>query len=234
MIIGGGIVGLAAARECVLRFPRLRLVVLEKENRVGIHQTGHNSGVIHSGLYYRPGSIKAKTCVEGAAAMGLFCQEHGIPYKLYGKVVVATNEQELPALRELHLRGTANGVPDLLMIGPEQLREIEPHACGIQALHVPGTGITDFVSVAEKFAEMGFDGNTVYEDRLVWELGQMRKQEMYPFIRCLVYVIDEFRKHDILWGVGRGSSCSSLVMFILGINRVDPIKYNIDPKEFFK
>ena len=87
---------------------------------------------------------------------------------------------------------------------------------------------------AEKFAEMGFDGNTVYEDRLVWELGQMRKQEMYPFIRCLVYVIDEFRKHDILWGVGRGSSCSSLVMFILGINRVDPIKYNIDPKEFFK
>jgi len=86
----------------------------------------------------------------------------------------------------------------------------------------------------EKFIEMGLPGDPVYEDRLVWELAQMRKQEMYPFVRCLVYVIDQFRKHGILWGVGRGSSCSSLVMFILGINRVDPIKYNIDPKEFFK
>ena len=157
VIIGGGIVGLAAAREFVLRFPRLKLVVVEKENRVGAHQTGHNSGVIHSGLYYRPGSIKAKTCVEGAAAMGLFCQEHDIPYNLCGKVVVATNEQELPALSELHLRGTANGVPNLLMVGPEQLREIEPHASGIQALHVPGTGITDYVAVAKKFAEIVVD-----------------------------------------------------------------------------
>ncbi len=154
VIIGGGIIGLAAAREFVRRFPNLSVVVVEKENRVAAHQTGHNSGVIHSGLYYRPGSIKAKTCVAGAAAMGLFCQEQGIPYKLCGKVVVATNEQELPALRELYLRGTANGVPNLLMIGPEELREIEPHASGVQALHVPGTGITDFVAVAEKFAEI--------------------------------------------------------------------------------
>jgi len=86
----------------------------------------------------------------------------------------------------------------------------------------------------EKFVGLGFAGNTTYEERLIWELEQMREQEMYPFVRCLIYVIDEFRKHEILWGVGRGSSCSSLVMFVLGINRVDPIKYNIDPKEFFK
>jgi len=114
--------------------------------------------VLHSGLYYKPGSLKAKTCVEGAAAMVAFCREHGLPLDVCGKVVVATRDEELPALEELHRRGTANGVPNLApgfaMIGPERLREIEPHSAGLRALHVPGTGILDYVVVAEKIAEI--------------------------------------------------------------------------------
>ena len=154
VIIGGGIIGLATAMEAARRFPRWRIVVIEKENRVAAHQTGHNSGVIHSGIYYKPGSLKAKTCVEGGAAMVAFCREHGIPYQICGKVVVATQEEELPALEELYRRGSANGVPSLAMIGPEPLREIEPHSAGIRALRVPGAGITDYTAVAGKFAEI--------------------------------------------------------------------------------
>src|ERR1051325_3158229 len=119
VIIGAGIVGLATALEATRRSPGIRLAVLEKENRVAAHQTGHNSGVIHSGLYYKPGSLKAKLCVEGAQAMVRFCQEHAIPHNICGKVVVATTEAELPALEELHRRGTANGVQGLEIIGPE-------------------------------------------------------------------------------------------------------------------
>ena len=153
VVIGGGIIGLSTAMEATRRFPRRRVLVLEKEDRVAAHQTGHNSGVIHSGLYYKPGSLKARTCVEGAATLVAFCCEHGLPYELCGKVVVATREDELPALEELHRRGTANGVPGLAMIGPERLREIEPHSAGIRALHVPGTGITDFTAIAQAYAE---------------------------------------------------------------------------------
>jgi L-2-hydroxyglutarate oxidase LhgO len=138
--------------EATRRFPRRRVLVVEKEDRVAVHQTGHNSGVIHSGLYYRPGSLKAKMCVAGAAAMTAFCQEHGLAYEICGKVVVATSEQELPALDELHRRGMANGVPGIAMIGPERLRELEPHSAGIRALHVPSTGIIDYVAVAEAYA----------------------------------------------------------------------------------
>ena len=152
VIIGGGIIGLSTAMEATRRFPRRRVLVLEKEDRVATHQTGHNSGVIHSGLYYKPGSLKARTCVEGAAAMVRFCREHGLPCEVCGKVVVATRAEELPALEELHRRGTANGVPGLRMIGPERLREIEPHSAGLRALHVPGTGIADFAAVAEAYA----------------------------------------------------------------------------------
>ena len=154
VVIGGGIIGLAVAREAGRRFPRWRLAVLEKEDRVAAHQTGHNSGVIHSGLYYRPGSLKAKTCVDGAAAMVAFCQEHGIAHQICGKVVVATQDSELPALEELFRRGVANGVPNLAFLGPEQLCEIEPHSSAIRALRVPGTGITDYTAVARKFAEL--------------------------------------------------------------------------------
>jgi len=154
VVIGGGIVGLATAMAIARRLPKKRLLVLEKENEVGLHQTGHNSGVIHSGLYYKPGSMKAKTCVEGAAAMVEFCQTNNISYQRCGKVVVATSEAELPQLEMLYQRGTANGVPGLAMIGPERLRELEPHSTGIKAIHVPGTCITDYGAVAKKFAEI--------------------------------------------------------------------------------
>src|SRR5689334_322916 len=153
-IVGGGIVGLATALQLIRRKPGIRLAVLEKEPTVARHQTGHNSGVIHSGLYYKPGSLKAKLCVEGAQAMVRFCQEHALPHNVCGKVVVATTEEELPRLEELHRRGIANGVLGLEMIGPERLREIEPHAVGIRALRVPTTGITDFAAVARKYVEL--------------------------------------------------------------------------------
>jgi L-2-hydroxyglutarate oxidase len=153
-IIGGGIVGLATALELTKRYPQRKLAILEKEDRLAAHQTGHNSGVIHSGIYYKPGSLKAQTCVAGAKAIIAFCQQHDIPYEICGKVVVATSPAELPRLEELHRRGTANGVEGMEMIGPERLREIEPHATGVRALHVPTTGIIDFPRVAQTYARL--------------------------------------------------------------------------------
>jgi L-2-hydroxyglutarate oxidase len=153
-IIGGGIVGLAVALEITQRFPRLRLLLLEKENRVGQHQSSHNSGVIHSGIYYKPGSLKAKLCVEGARAMIEFCRAHNIPHDVCGKVIVASREDEFPRLEELRRRGEANGLTDLQSIESEQLREIEPHARGLRALVVPSTGITDYAAVCAKYAEL--------------------------------------------------------------------------------
>jgi (S)-2-hydroxyglutarate dehydrogenase len=154
VIVGGGIVGLAVALEITRRFPRLRLLLLEKENRVGQHQSGHNSGVIHSGIYYKPGSLKARLCVEGARAMVEFCRVQGIPHQVCGKVIVATHEEEFPRLEELRRRGEANGLTGVQSIGPEQLGEIEPHACGLRALVVPSTGITDYAAVCAKYAEL--------------------------------------------------------------------------------
>lgn len=153
-VIGGGIVGLAVALELVNRTGNLRIAVLEKESGVARHQSSHNSGVIHSGLYYKPGSLKARLCVEGASAMKQFCQDHGIPHSICGKVIVATDESELPALEELGRRGKANGVPGLRELTPAQIREREPHASGMRGLHVPGTGITDYRLVAQKYAEL--------------------------------------------------------------------------------
>jgi len=154
IIVGGGVVGLAVALEITRRFPSLRLLVLEKEDRLAAHQSGHNSGVIHSGVYYKPGSLKAKLCVEGARAMIAFCAEHGIPHQVCGKVIVATHAEELPRLEDLQRRGEANGLAGLRQIGPEELREIEPHAQGIRALVVPCTGITDFAAVCEKYGQL--------------------------------------------------------------------------------
>lgn len=154
IIVGGGIVGLAVGLEITQRFPRLRLLLLEKEHRVGRHQSGHNSGVIHSGVYYKPGSLKAKLCVTGAAAMVEFCREHAIPHQVCGKVIVATHEEEFPRLEELRRRGDANGLTGLQSIGPEELREIEPNASGLRALVVPATGITDYAAVCDKYAEI--------------------------------------------------------------------------------
>ncbi len=152
IVIGGGIIGLATVHALSSRFPDRKFLLLEKEPEIGTHQTGHNSGVIHSGIYYRPGSLKARMCREGAEALILFCREHGIPHKICGKVIVATRESELSALQTLYERGKANGIPNLSLIGPERLREIEPHVEGLKALHVPGTAVVDFGQVAATFA----------------------------------------------------------------------------------
>jgi (S)-2-hydroxyglutarate dehydrogenase len=154
LIIGAGIVGLATALEATRRFPDMRTIVVEKEDRVAAHQTGHNSGVIHSGLYYKTGSLKARNCVAGAASMKLFCQENGVPFEECGKLVVATTAEEVPRLEALHERGIANGVPGLRMLQPEEFREIEPHCAGLRALQVPSTGIVDYTAVAQKYAEL--------------------------------------------------------------------------------
>jgi (S)-2-hydroxyglutarate dehydrogenase len=154
VIVGGGIVGLAVGLEITRRFPRVRLLLLEKEDHVGRHQSGHNSGVIHSGIYYKPGSLKAKLCVAGAAAMVEFCREHGIPHQICGKIIVATEEEEFPRLEELWRRGIANGLTGLKSIGPEELREIEPNATGLRAIVVPSTGITNYAAVCDKYAEL--------------------------------------------------------------------------------
>jgi L-2-hydroxyglutarate oxidase len=154
IIIGGGVVGLGVALEITRRFPHLRLLLLEKEDRVARHQSGHNSGVIHSGVYYKPGSMKARLCVSGAAAMIEFCREHEVAHEVCGKVIVAIDTDELPRLEELHRRGQANGLVGLRMIGPEELREIEPHSTGMKALVVPSTGITDYAKVSEKYADL--------------------------------------------------------------------------------
>jgi L-2-hydroxyglutarate oxidase len=132
--------------------PRIKLLILDKEAQVAQHQTGHNSGVIHSGLYYRPGSIKAQSCVSGRKALIEFCDRNGVPYEVCGKIVVATSEAELPRLEELQRRGVANGLQGLEMIGPERLREFEPHASGLKALYVPETGIIDYTKVAEAYS----------------------------------------------------------------------------------
>ena len=153
-IVGAGIVGLATGLKMLERSPAKKLCILEKERQVAAHQTGNNSGVIHSGLYYKPGSAKARTCVEGAQRMVEFCQQHGIAHAICGKIVVATSASELPALAELLRRGQANGVQGVTEIGPERIREIEPHASGIQGLWVPGTGIVDYAAVSRKYAEL--------------------------------------------------------------------------------
>jgi L-2-hydroxyglutarate oxidase LhgO len=168
IVIGGGVVGLAVALEITRRFPRLKLLVLEKEDRVARHQSGHNSGVIHSGVYYKPGSQKARLSVAGAAAMVEFCGEHGLPHEVCGKVIVASSEAEVPRLEELRQRGETNGLSGLRLIGPEELREIEPHAAGLRALVVPSTSITDYAKVSEKYAELiAAHGGTILTSTLV-------------------------------------------------------------------
>jgi len=151
-IIGGGIVGLATAYRLLERFPDARVTVLEKEAEVGAHQSSHNSGVLHSGIYYKPGTLRAANCREGKRAMEAFCDAEGIPYELCGKVIVATHEAELPTLQTIYERGQANGVR-CEMIGAERLREIEPHAAGIRAIHVPEAGIISFHAVCRRLAE---------------------------------------------------------------------------------
>ncbi len=151
-IVGGGIVALATARALTERAPRCRLVLLEKEAGLARHQTGHNSGVIHGGIYYKPGSYKARLCVEGGRLLVEFCEAHGIRWERCGKVIVATAPGELPRLQALYERGLANGVPGLTLIEPDRLRELEPHARALRAIHAPNTGIVDYREVAAALA----------------------------------------------------------------------------------
>ncbi len=152
IIIGGGIIGLATGRALIDSRPDLDLLVVEKEARVGQHQSGRNSGVLHSGLYYRPGSLKAGLCVRGAEMMIDFCREHRVPFTRDGKVVIASTEVERRRLDELERRGRANGLKGLRRIGSAELAEIEPHAAGSDALHVPSTGAVDFEAVTQALA----------------------------------------------------------------------------------
>ena len=151
-VVGGGILGAAVARELTRRRPGARICLFEAEERLARHQTGQSSGVIHAGIPYAPGSLKARLCVEGARELYSYCEENGVPHARSGKVIVATAEEELPALAELHRRGSANGVPGLLLIGPGEMAEIEPGAAGVGALHSPATGVTDFAEVTRALA----------------------------------------------------------------------------------
>jgi L-2-hydroxyglutarate oxidase LhgO len=181
IIVGGGIIGLATAKALLERRPGLDLLVLEKESAVGRHQSGRNSGVLHSGIYYKPGSLKAKLCLEGAAMMVDFCGEHGVPLTRDGKVVVAVGPADTPALDELERRGNANGVKGLRRIGAAELREMEPNAAGSDALAVAATGAVDFAAVTQALAvELKRAGarihldapvHTVTRDGNVWRIG---------------------------------------------------------------
>jgi L-2-hydroxyglutarate oxidase len=167
-VVGGGIVGLATAYRLLERRPDLRLVLLEREADLATHQTGHNSGVIHSGLYYTPGSLKARLCREGKVALEAFATERGIPFERCGKLVVALDGTELPRLAVLRERAHANGVEGIEVVGPERIREIEPHAVGVRALWSPTTAIVDFGRVARAIAdEVRARGGTIWTGREV-------------------------------------------------------------------
>ncbi|MCO8269168.1 L-2-hydroxyglutarate oxidase [Actinoplanes sp. TRM 88003] len=152
-VVGAGIVGLAIAREVTRRRPGTRVVVFEKEDRVAAHQTGHNSGVVHAGIYYTPGSLKAQLCTRGGALLREYCAERGIAYDECGKLVVAVSTEDVARLEALAVRAEANRVPGLRRVGPQQIREIEPHATGLAALHSPHTAITDFPGITRAFAD---------------------------------------------------------------------------------
>ncbi len=177
-IIGAGIIGLATALRLLEQRPELRVVLLEKEATVASHQTGHNSGVLHAGLYYQPGSLKARLCREGKADLEAYCEAHGVPIERTGKLVIALDASELDRLEALKERATANGVPGLQEVGPERIRELEPHAVGIKALWSPGTGIVDFTEVARTFARDIVERGAEIETRRAVESIERRGDEM--------------------------------------------------------
>jgi (S)-2-hydroxyglutarate dehydrogenase len=154
VIVGGGIVGLATGLQLKNSNPRLKLLLIEKEKELARHQTGNNSGVIHSGLYYKPGSLKATNCIRGYHLLIDFCKQHGVPYDLCGKIVVATTAEEIPLLNNLFERGTQNGLKGLRKLSIPELKAYEPHVTGLQGIFVPQTGIVDYTRVAEKYAEL--------------------------------------------------------------------------------
>jgi L-2-hydroxyglutarate oxidase len=153
IVIGGGIVGLATAYKLLEQKPGLKLRILEKEKSIGLHQSGHNSGVIHSGIYYKPGSMKAKNCRRGVRELLLFCDKFNVQYDLCGKVIVAVNSEEVNRLDALYKRGLENGISDVRIIDSQELKDLEPHATGIKAIHVPSMGIINYTSVVEELAK---------------------------------------------------------------------------------
>jgi L-2-hydroxyglutarate oxidase LhgO len=168
LVIGGGILGLATAREMLNRRPGLRVLVVEREPDLAAHQTGHNSGVVHAGLYYTPGSLKARLCREGKVALEAYCAEREIEVQRVGKLVVALSEDELPRFEALEAKARANGVEGLEAVGPERIRELEPHVAGIRGLWSPGTGIVDFRAVANAYADdIRAAGGTIETSRAV-------------------------------------------------------------------
>jgi (S)-2-hydroxyglutarate dehydrogenase len=171
IIVGAGIIGLAVAREVLARRPAERVLVVEREPRPAAHQTGHNSGVIHAGVYYAPGSLRARLCVDGAARMYAYCERHDVDVRRIGKLIIATGGGELAALDELQRRAHANGVPGVRRLDAAGLREIEPHATGIAALHVPSTGIVDFGAVCARLAADVHDAGG--ELRLAWDVAEV-------------------------------------------------------------
>ncbi len=154
IVIGAGLVGLATGYHLLLKNPDCKIAILEKEAGVAVHQSGNNSGVIHSGIYYRPGSLKAKNCIDGYHALIDFAQEYGVEYEICGKIIVATSEKEVVLLDEIYRKGNANGLSDLKYLSREEFREIEPHCEGVKAIHVPQTGIIDYKGMAEKLKEL--------------------------------------------------------------------------------
>lgn len=168
-VIGGGIVGLATALRLKEQKPALKILLLEKENEVARHQTGHNSGVIHSGLYYKPGSLKATNCIRGYEMLLDFCRREEVPFDLCGKVVVATSEDQKPLLRNLYERGMQNGLVENRMISAAEIKEIEPHVNGLEGIWVPYTGIIDYKAVSEKYAEClrKLDGEILFGEKVI-------------------------------------------------------------------
>ena len=168
-VVGAGIVGLATALQLKKAKPNLSIAILEKENQVAKHQTGNNSGVIHSGIYYKPGSLKAKNCIEGYHLLIEFCKEHNIPFELCGKIIVATNENELTALDNIYKRGVENGLEGIAYITQDKIKKIEPHTKGIKGIIVPQTGIVDYKVVARKYAEVfeSLGGKIFFDNKVI-------------------------------------------------------------------
>ncbi len=193
-VIGAGIVGLAVARELAGADPSSHVTVLEKETDLGRHQTGHNSGVVHAGLYYAPGSLKAQLCARGRGMMREYCAEKGIAFHETGKLVVAVTDDEVPGLKEIQRRATANGVPDLAWMTPQQMREVEPHVRGTAALHSPHTAVVDFRQVARAVADdvRGAGGTVVFASevrtirRVRGRIAVLAGGQVYRFDRLVI------------------------------------------------
>ena len=224
VVIGGGIVGLASALKIKESNPKLRVAVVEKEKGLATHQTGHNSGVIHSGLYYKPGSLKAKNCVDGYHKLLRFCDEEEIPYELCGKIVVATNEEQIDTLNMLYERGTQNGLTGMKKLNKEELNNYEPHVNGIQGIHVPQTGIIDYKAVAAKYAEkIRHFGGDIFPDNKVLDI-----EENKGFIQ----VITQHQTLTARLVINCSGLFSDKVAKLTGV----PVNYRIIPfrGEYFK